>query len=295
MRRSALLLALVAALRASMPVAAAPVTPASVLASAPARDWRAVASDHLMLIDLADGKRVTIALAPGFAPVHVANIEALVRAGWFDGLWVSRVQDDYVAQWGDPDDRKPLPAAIVRRPPAEYEQPAARLRLRPLPYRDSFATRVGFVDGWPVAEDSGRAWLTHCYGMVGAGRNNHPDTGTGAELYAVIGHAPRALDRNIALVGRVIDGMAALSSLPRGTADLGFYATAAERRPIVRVRMASDLPAAERPAYLILRSDSASFARWLGVKANRRDDFYIRPAGAIDLCNALPPVRPARR
>ncbi|GAA3255116.1 hypothetical protein GCM10020258_13330 [Sphingomonas yabuuchiae] len=41
--------------------------------------------------------------------------------------------------------------------------------------------------------------------------------GVGAELYTIIGHSPRGLDRNIAVVGRVVDGMDALSTLPRGT------------------------------------------------------------------------------
>ena len=165
------------------------------------------------------------------------------------------------------------------------------LAVTPLPYRDSFAPKAGFASGWPVAIEGRAAWLTHCYGMVGVGRDNAPDTGTGAELYAVIGHAPRALDRNIALVGRVIDGIDALASLPRGTKELGVYATVAERLPIVRVRLAADLPVAERPRFEMLRSDGASFAAWVKARANRQDSFFIRPAGAIDLCNALPPVR----
>ena len=54
-------------------------------------------------------------------------------------------------------------------------------------------------------------------------RGLHPQTGSGSELYAIIGHAPRHLDRNIAIVGRVIDGIEHLSSLPRGSGTLGFY------------------------------------------------------------------------
>ena len=270
-------------------------TPAEVVAAAPAGDWRAIDPHDLLVIDLASGRRVAIALAPAFAPAHVANIRALARAHWYDGLWVSRVQDNYVAQWGDPDEKKPLPDTVARTVAAEYERPAKGLVLDKLPYRDSFAPTVGFAAGWPVAAAAGTAWLAHCYGMVGVGRDKAPDTGTGAELYAVIGHAPRALDRNIALVGRVIDGIDALAALPRGTKDLGFYATVAERMPIVSVRMAADLPPAQRPMFEMLRSDSASFAAWVKVRANRRDDFFIRPAGAIDLCNALPPVRLAKR
>jgi len=68
--------------------------------------------------------------------------------------------------------------------------------------------------------------------MVGVGRGLSPDTGSGAELYVVIGHAPRHLDRNIALVGRVVEGMEHLSSLPRGAGALGFYEEPEERTPI---------------------------------------------------------------
>ena len=80
--------------------AAMAATPAQILAAAPAGDWRGIDPDDLLLIDLANGRRVAIALAPAFAPAHVANIRAIAQAHWYDGLWVSRVQDDYVAQWG---------------------------------------------------------------------------------------------------------------------------------------------------------------------------------------------------
>ena len=289
-----------AAIAAVALVAAAPppepVTPRAVLATAPAGDWAPIAPEDLLLIDLEGGVRVAIALAPAFAPVHIANIRTLARAGWFDGLAIDRVDDGYVTQWGDIDGTKPLPAGVTKPAPAEYERPDRGLAVSPLPFRDAFALRVGYVGPFAVGAEGGQAWLAHCYGSVGSGRDGNPDTGTGAELYAVIGHSPRQLDRNIAGVGRVVEGMPYLTALPRGTGEMGFYAKPAERTRIVREVIAADLPAAERPAYQYLRPDSASFAAWLRVKANRRDDFYLRPAGAVDLCGALPPVRraPAR-
>jgi peptidylprolyl isomerase len=123
------------------------------------------------------------------------------------------------------------------------------------------------------------------------GRDLSPDTGTGGELYAVIGQAPRQLDRNIAVVGRVVDGIDRLSSLPRGTEALGFYKDKAQYVPIASVRLASAMPAGERPSYEYMDTRSAAFARYLHVRANRRDDFYIRPAGGVDLCNVQVPVR----
>ena len=118
-----------------------------------------------------------------------------------------------------------------------------------------------------------------------------PDTGTGGELYAVIGHAPRHLDRNIAIVGRVIDGIDKLSALPRGTEALGFYKDKAQYVPIAALRLASQLPPAERLSYEYLDTRSAAFATYARVRANRHDAFYERPAGGVDLCNVQVPVR----
>ncbi|MFW2831584.1 peptidylprolyl isomerase [Sphingomonas sp. ID0503] len=276
------------------PALAAPAkTPSEIVAAAPAADWRDIPADDLMVMDLASGRRVVIALAPAFAPVHIANIRALVRGGWFDSNAIIRVQDNYVTQWGGADPKRPAPAGVTPTPPAEYERPLEGLKITPLGSPDSYAKTAGFAGGWPVASDGKSAWLPHCYGMVGVGRDMPPDTGTGAELYTVIGHAPRNLDRNIALVGRVIDGMDALSALPRGTAEMGCYADPRENTGITRARLASDMPASERPRYQLLATDTRTFATYLHARANRGDGFYIRAAGAVDICNAPVPTRPA--
>ena len=276
------------------PPAAAPKAPlssADIIAAATPGEWQRVDAQDLMLVDLSDGSRVAIALAPSFAPVHVANIRALVRAHWFDAGTIYRVQDNYVVQWGQGDDDKAPPQGLGKALPAEYDRPAAGLPLTPLPYRDTFAPRVGYSGAFPAAVDGTRAWMAHCYGIVGVARGLTPDTGSGGELYAVMGQSPRQLDRNIALVGRVLDGFEHMTALPRGTGALGFYEKPEQRVVVKRVQIAADLPAEARPAYEWLRPDSASFAKWLHLRANRQDTFYARPAGAIDLCNAMPPVR----
>lgn len=274
---------------------AAPVpatTPQEVLEAAPATAWRNVPAADMVVIQLANGTQMVVQLAPDFAPVHAANIRALVRAGRFDGGAIVRVQDNYVVQWAAREQPgHPLPSGVVTKPPAEYDVADAGSTFRPLGYRDTYAAETGHVEGWPAAREGGRRWLVHCYGMVGVGRDNAPDTGNGAELYAVIGQAPRQLDRNIALVGRVLAGVEQMASLPRGTEALGFYKTPAERVAILSTRLASDMPATARPAYQILDTGSGTFAAWVKVRANRQDAFYVRPAGALDICNALPPVR----
>ena len=268
-------------------------TPNDIVAQSPSSAWRTIPADDLLIMDLANGARVVIELAPEFAPVHVANIKALARANYWRGATVYRVQDNYVAQWGHNDSDKPWPNGIQAKPPAEYTRPAKGLAIKPLGNPDPYAPGAGFVNGWPVAYSMKQNWadLVHCYAAVGVGRDLSPDTGVGGELYAVIGHAPRQLDRNIAIVGRVIDGIDKLSSLPRGTEALGFYKDKAQYVPIVRIRLASEVPAAERPVYEVMDTDSSSFASYLRLRANRHDDFYIRPAGGVDLCNVQVPVR----
>ncbi|MEO8811916.1 MAG: peptidylprolyl isomerase [Caulobacteraceae bacterium] len=265
-----------------------------ILAASPRSDWRAIDPANTLYLTLPSGQ-VTIELSPAFAPNHVRNIETLVRAGYFDGLFVVRVQDDYVVQWADPDGKRSLGAAARALPPEFTRGYDATLPFTPLPDVDTYAPRTGFTDGLPVARDPAthRTWLVHCYGMVGAGRDNAADSGSGAELYAVIGNAPRQLDRNVTLVGRVVDGIERLSSLPRGTADLGFYATPAERVPIARVRLATDVPTGERIALEALRTDSKTFAALVHNRRFRKDDWYKTPAGRIDVCNVPLPVRKA--
>ena len=161
--------------------------------------------------------------------------------------------------------------------------------------RDSYADWVEFYRGWPLGGEQShekmKFWPVHCYGMVGVGRGYSPDTGSGAELYTVIGHAPRHLDRNIALVGRVVEGIENLSSLPRGKGQLGFYEDADKRTPILTVRVASDLPPSEQPSFEYLSIEGETFARYAEARANRRDPFFIVPAGGADICNIPVPVR----
>ena len=288
---------LLVAVAATLLIGAAPApklqTPTDVVNAAPASAWKTIPADDLLVMDLANGGRIVIQLAPAFAPVHVANIKALAHGSYWDGATVYRVQDNYVAQWGQNESEKPWPAGVTAKPPAEYTRALKGLKITPLGSPDAYAPGAGFAGGWPVAYSTRAGWadLAHCYGSVGVGRDLSPDTGTGGELYAVIGQAPRQLDRVIALVGRVVDGIDKLSSLPRGSEALGFYKDKAQYVPIASVRLASQMPAAERPSYEYLDTASPSFARYLHVRANRHDDFYIRPAGGVDLCNVQVPVR----
>ena len=290
-----LLLLAAAAVQAAASPPAQPRTPTEVVAAAPESAWRDIPPDDILVVDVAGRGEVVIQLAPDFAPVHVANIKALARAGYWQGAAIYRVQDNYVVQWGNNETEKPLPAGVVGAPPAEYHRALQGLTVKPLGSPDPYAPAAGYALGWPIAYDpqAGTANLTHCYGTVGVGRGLSPDTGMGGELYAVIGHGPRQLDRNIAIVGRVIEGFEHMTVLPRGTEALGFYKERSSDVPLTMVRLGGQYPAGEQPRFQYLDTASASFADYLRLRANRRDDFYIRPAGGVDLCNAPVPVRRA--
>ena len=278
---------------------AKPKTTADIIAASKPSDWRTLDPDETLYLDLAAG-RVVIELSPTYAPLHAKNIRTLAHAHYFDGLAILRVQDNFVTQWGDPDGDKPGKAhpfgnASKTLAPEFERDIASDLPFTKLVDGDVYAPEVGFSNGMPVARDpkSNKTWLAHCYGMVGAGRDSGVETGPGSELYVVIGQAPRQLDRNIALVGRVVRGMELLSALPRGTGALGFYEKPEQNIAIKSVRLAADVPAAERTNIEIMRTESATFADVVESRRNRRDDWYKFTAGKIDLCNVPVPVRDA--
>jgi peptidylprolyl isomerase len=312
------------------PPPAKPLTAADVVKAAPANAWVAIDPADLLVMTLApDAKgkqrQVVIQLMPApFSQGWVSNVRKLAAAHWWDGLSVYRVQDNWVAQWGDGEGEdkakaKPLPDGLVKVDEREYDSydPAfawydARTGLsldKTTALKDMSAPKTAFMRGWPIGvadtyPGAGRIprgvvadpppppalWPIHCYGTVGVARDLSPDTGTGAELYAVIGQPPRMLDRNIAVVGRVIEGIANLSALPRAPGN-GVYQDAADRTPILSVRLASEMPPEQQPHFDYLSTQSATFARYADLRAHRHDDFIKVPAAGADICSIPVPVR----
>jgi peptidylprolyl isomerase len=267
-----------------------------IIDAAPDSDWRTPDPANLLYMAVNEGV-VIIELAPRFAPEHVANIRTLAREHFWDNTSVYRSQDNFVVQFGDADGDDPAKAKSLGTAkmhlPAEFHRAAAGLPFDKLPDPDGWAPETGFVDGFPAGRNpkTGTAWMAHCYGTVGAGRNNDDDSSLGAELYVAIGQAPRQLDDNITVVGKVLMGMELLSVIKRGPSPSGVYESAAERTPIKVLRLASDVPEAQRIPLRVLRTDSKTFRDATEARRNRVDEFYKRPAGHIDLCNVPVPVR----
>jgi cyclophilin family peptidyl-prolyl cis-trans isomerase len=280
---------------------AKPQTSTDIVAASKASDWHALDPQQTLYLDLPHG-RVVIELAPTFAPNHVKNIKALVTEKYFDGLQILRAQDNYVVQWGDPhadaraDDKdKPKPLGHAQRTlKAEFTIAQDHIPFTALPDRDGYAPQTGFSGDFPAARDpkAGTTWMTHCYGTIGVGRDTDSDSGGGTELYAVIGGA-RWLDRNITVVGRVVQGMEYLSSMPRGGGPMGFYEKPAERTTIRSVQLAADVPEAQRVKLEIMKTDTPTFAAFVESRRNRHDEWYKVPANYIDVCGITIPVRTA--
>jgi peptidylprolyl isomerase len=294
-------LAVTLALTGALCAAAAPRvdyrSAADILAAAPDSAWRTPAPENLLYMLLNGGAVAVIELAPDFAPAHVDNIRTLARGQFWDGSSIYRSQDNFVVQFGDADADDPAKARPLgnakEKLPAEFHRESKGLSFERLPDVDGWAPEAGFSSGFPVARDpkANRAWLAHCYGAVGAGRGNEVDSSNGAELYVVIGQAPRQLDDNITVVGRVLQGMEHLSAIRRGPAPMGFYEEPAERTPIRAIRLASEVPENVRIRLQVLRTDTQTFRDLLESRRNRVDEFYKRPAGHIDLCNVSIPTR----
>jgi peptidylprolyl isomerase len=296
----------IAALLASGPGAAAdkkadkelPPKPSAgeVLKGSKPSDWRPLDPDNTLYLELPAG-RVVIELAPSFAPNHVKNIKALAREHYYDGLAILRSQDNFVVQWGDPhedDDKVRQVKNAQKTLPAEFTVPMSNdMHFTRMRDSDGFAPQVGHSGGFPAARDpkAGRTWLTHCYGMVGVARGNESDSGGGTSLYVVSGHAPRQLDRNITVVGRVVAGMTILSTLPRGPAPMGFYDKPEMQVPINAVKVAADVPEAERAHLEVIRTDSATYQAVLDAQRDRGGPWTKYSPKYLDLCNAQIPVR----
>ncbi len=258
-----------------------------------AADWRDVDPENLVVMDTAHG-RVLLELAQPFAPRHTERFRSLVRAKFYDGKSFYRVIDGFVAQGGigEGDDKK-LPDWPALK--AEFDRNIGiDVDFVALGSPDLFADKVGHVDGFPVGQSrkDKRMWLLHCPGALAMARDNDPDTG-GTEFYIPIGHAPRRLDRNLTVFGRVLDGMQHLQKLNRGDpkVESGVIQDPAKRDAIIRVQMAADMPEADRPRVQVMDPASKAFSEFKAQRRNPAPEFYKKVSPNLDICAFNAPMR----
>jgi len=241
---------------------------------------------NTVVLQLDDGP-IVIELNPRFAPATSAQFKRLVRDGFYDGLSFYRVIDGFVAQAGDGSDMAEDPNAEPSIK-AEFDLDGSDdLPFVVVQAPDLFAPETGFVDGFPAARDldADKIWLTHCPGAVGMARNDDPDSGS-TDFYIVIGQAPRYLDRNITVFGRVVFGMDVAQRILRGPPEEGGMIDDATESTLIRsAQLMSDLPADERLTVAVADTSSQEFESMLDGRRQRTAEWFIStPPAALDVC-----------
>lgn len=247
--------------------------------------WRQVDPENLVFMDIGEG-RITIELNPQFAPRTVEQFRQLVRDRFYDGLSFYRVIDGFVAQGGDGSDLGELSLVPLIKAEFETELPAD-VGFTTVQKGDLFAAETGFVDGFATARDATAKnyWLTHCPGTVAMARGDGADSSR-TDFYIVIGQAPRYLDRNMNVFGRVVEGMDVVQRIQRGRADEnGIIEDETRSSRIRKMTLAADIPKDERLSAFVMDTNSRGFERLLRDRRNRKQKFFHnKPPEVLDVC-----------
>jgi len=288
--RKLLLGAALAAASVAAPALAAkapPPNPVQKIVDAGDAEWRPVDLENIIVVDLPAGP-LYIELRPDLAPNHVAQIKTLVRQGFYDGLTFHRVIEGFVAQGGDPkgDGTGNSDLPDIK---AEFARDSKDVTNFTLVGRDRVAARVGLIDGVPVgaepetlrsfrADRAVRVWGAHCPGVMSMARATPPDSGN-SQFFLVIGDARQSLEQRYTVWGWIVEGLENARRIERGEPPK-------RPTPIVRMRIAADIPAAEMPKIEVMRSDSDVFLTYL------KETNLVDETGFVkDLCDIKPPRR----
>ena len=267
-------------------------TAGEIIAGATDADWRILDQENLLYIKLARGT-VIVELSSALAQNHVAQIRALARENFYDGLSFYRVIDGFVAQGGDVFEKRNVETAQTSLT-AEFEEALeAKERFTQLDVVDGYADSVGFIAGLAAGVDhkANHAWHLHCTGALAMARNAARDTGS-TEFYITL-QPQRYLDRNLTVFGRVVEGMEYLQALRRVEPaqseddDLG--------ETILTIRVGSDLPEEEQKQLQMLRADTSLFADYVEARKNRASGFFYHRPDHVDICQLPIPVEPVDR
>jgi peptidylprolyl isomerase len=247
--------------------------------------WRPVDPDNTVFMQLTEGL-VIIELNPAFAPQTVRQFKQLARDRFYDGLPFYRVIDGFVAQGGDGSDLGKL--SEIPLIDAEFEiEWKPDLPWTPVQSPDPFAPETGLSAGFAVGRNPSKntAWLTHCPGTVAMARNDDPDSSR-TDFYIVIGQAPRYLDRNLNVFGRVVFGMDVVQRIHRGPAlNNGIIPDETVSTRISKLRMLEDVPDDEKFRTFVIDTGDEAFVKLLEDRRNRKQKFFHnKPPAVLDVC-----------
>ncbi len=239
------------------------------------RNWRQVDVEDTLYIDTNHG-RIVVELYPEIAPRHVERIKTLARGGFYDGLLFHRVIDDFMAQTGDPlgtgEGASSLP---------DLREEFMFRRGADMPFVEAAVqgrARLGFYKALPIESQpdaqmavtgDGRvsANARHCPGVASMARSDAPNS---ANSQFFLMRAPNsALDKRYSVFGRVVWGQDAVMAIAVGNPP-----PTPDR--MIAVRVAADVPEADRAPIFVLRTDGPRFRDLIDdTRRERRADFSI--------------------
>ena len=169
-------------LAAAVAPALVPTTASAQIVDQPTVDGRAAPASitdpqNLWLLDLSDGRRVTVWLSPDAAPKTVERIKTLTRQHFYDGLAFHRVIDGFMAQGGDPKGDG-TGGSTLPNLAAEFN------------------------------------YLPHVRGAVSAARAEEENSAN--SQFFIVFQPTLKLDKKYTVFGRVIDGMGWVDKIERG-------------------------------------------------------------------------------
>ena len=236
--------------------AAAPLTPTDA-------EWRTPDPDNLLVIDTNKG-RIVVEMYPKIAPAHVAQIRTLARRHFYDGLTFFRVIDEFMDQTGDPkntgeggSDLPNLKGEFIFRRGAD------------MPFVKGLSNNgvdLGFMDGMPIAgqtealmtmtaDGKVNAWAVYCPGVAAMARAGDPDSAN-SQFFLMRGTYPSLMQKYTAW-GRVLTGQDVVNSIKTGEP------VADPQDKMLTVRVASDMPAADRPKVQVQDTRGPAFRQAL--------------------------------
>ncbi|MBO9557172.1 MAG: peptidylprolyl isomerase [Caulobacter sp.] len=248
----------------------------SNIAPPKAADWRTPAPEDVVVIDTNKG-RIIVELVPEVAPGHVARFQELTRTGVYDGRTFFRVIDRFMAQTGDPDDTG---EGGTKLPNLKAEFTFRRDAVTPFVAAAAPAgTEVGVLKSLPVVSQAWSwaevtsdkkvsAWGTYCPGVVGEARDEDPNSAN-SQFFLMRQPYP-SLDKRYTAFGRVLSGLDVVRAIKTGEP------VEKPQDKMAKVRLLSDIPAAERPTVRVVDPNSAWFKTEIARKRTLRGaDFSV--------------------
>ncbi len=248
----------------------------------PSSEWRTLDPAQTLVIDTTKG-RIVVEMRPDFAPKSVERVKLLAREGVYDGLRFHRVIDHFVDQTGNPNNRDGGTSSHPDLPPEfVFKLPPERFKA----VRQTSDAQQGFVGSSPVeavsASEASRApdgklrsWGAYCPGVAGMGRQADINT-SNSEIF-FMRDASRRLDRDYTVWGKVVAGLDVVRAVAVGEPP-------ANPDKMIKVRVAADMPEAERPKIEVMESRSPAFIKLAAkIRAAKGADFTV--------CDIEVPVR----